>query len=216
MALEEKEAGRLDPPLGSSPSGGDLHPLILDAARGRLPGWATLSARRRAHAARVADLLDAWARELGLPERARARWRAVGFLHDALKGSEADELRIWAGADTPEPLLHGAAVAERLRRADVDDPPLLLAIAFHTTGHPRFDALGEYLYLADFLDPGRRFRRSRRSRLRDSLPEDRGPVLLEVVGLRLRHLLEDRRMIVKQTVEFWNRLAAEFGEEARG
>lgn len=197
-------------------SEGGLHPLILEAARGRLPPWATLSSRRREHAERVADLLGAWARELERSERDRARWRAAGFLHDALKGSEADELRIWVGADTPEPLLHGAAVAERLRQAGVEDPPLLLAIAFHTTGHPRFDELGEYLYLADFLDPGRRFRRSRRSRLRSSLPEERRTVLLEVVALRLRHLLERRLPVVGQTLDFWNRLVAESGGEGEG
>ena len=37
----------------------------------------------------------------------------------------------------------------------VRDEELLLAIAHHSTGHPRFEALGECLYAADFLEPER-------------------------------------------------------------
>lgn len=61
------------------------HPLVAAAAEGRLPGWAVAGEERRAHMARVAALLEGWARDLGLGKRDVLRWRAAGYLHDALR-----------------------------------------------------------------------------------------------------------------------------------
>lgn len=79
------------------------HPLVVAAAAGRLPGWAVAGGERRAHMARVAALLEAWARELGqgapglLGKRDILRWRAAGFLHDALRDASPAELESLAG-----------------------------------------------------------------------------------------------------------------------
>jgi len=91
----------------------------------------------------------------------------------------------------------------------VRDEALLRAVAYHTTGHPDLDKMGEYLYLADFLDPGRDFMHEKRSSLRDRLPGERSAVLLEVIGLRIGHLLERRSTVLEETLRFWNRVAAE-------
>lgn len=193
-------------------SGGEpaLHPLVRGAGEGgRLPSWVQVEARRRAHLEGVADLMGGWAEELGRSPRDRIRWRAAGLLHDALKGDDPDELRILAGRDWPAPLRHGPALAARLRSEGVRDEELLVAVAYHSVGHPSFGELGQYLYLADFLDPGRRFRRARRRALRERLPGHREAVLVEVAALRLGRLLRDRRAILRESVEFWNRLVGE-------
>lgn len=190
--------------LGEEPA---LHPLVRAAGEaGRLPSWVRVDARRRAHLERVAALIGGWAEELGRSPRERVRWRAAGLLHDALKGDDPDELRIWAGRDWPAPLRHGPALAARLRSEGVRDDELLLAVAYHSVGHPSFEELGQYLYLADFLDPGRRFRETRRRGLRERLPRDREAVLVEVAALRLGRVLESRHSILRESVEFWNRL----------
>src|SRR5687767_6850364 len=74
--------GPAAPAAGSST---EMHPVVAAAARGELPGWAVAGAARREHIARVAGLLDSWAVGLGLQGVERARWRAAGWLHDALR-----------------------------------------------------------------------------------------------------------------------------------
>ncbi len=110
------------------------------------------------------------------------------------------------GTSWPRHLLHGPACAFRLRAEGVEDAALLRAVAYHTTGHADLDAMGEYLYLADFLDPGRDFRHDERRALRDRLPEERTAVLLEVIGLRIRYLIDRKSNMLPETLGFWNRV----------
>lgn len=153
----------------------------------------------------MARLLDDWAESLDLSSRDRRRWRAAGFLHDALRDAPPDELRGAAELpDWPGPLLHAPACAERLRREGVDDGPLLLAVSHHPVGHPNFGPLGDHLYLADYLEPGREFARERRAELRDRMPGDRDEVLVSVVAARMEHQLERRSFLVPESVHYWN------------
>jgi HD superfamily phosphohydrolase YqeK len=86
---------------------------------------------------------------------------------------------------------------------------VLTAIAYHSTGHADLDLLGELLYLADYLEPGRKRDSDWAAALRDRLPKHRGPVLREVVTGRIGHLLDQSLPILQTTIEFWNRLARE-------
>ncbi len=186
------------------------HPLVAAAGReGRLPEWARCGEKRRAHIEGVAALMSEWSERLGLPDRERVRWAAAARLHDALRDASPGELRQEAALDWPAALLHGPACAARLRAEGVEDGDLLGAVAYHTVGHPEFGRLGEYLYLADFLEPGRSYLPEVRERLRAILPAERLEALLSVVGLRLAHRLEVRGPIRPETVALWNRLVEE-------
>lgn len=188
----------------------NLHPLLAEAARGTLPGWAQCSPKRYAHMERVADLLDGWARQAGCSDHDRARWRAMGFLHDACKGVEPDELRGWLGDEAvgiPDPVLHGPAAALRMREDGVDDEPLTAAVAWHTLGHPELRTEGMFLYAADFLEPGRNLRNGWRSGLRGRMPGEIEAVTREIVRARIGHLLDRTRPVHVHTVAFWNRMA---------
>lgn len=191
-------------------SGGpELHPLLEAAGQeGRFPDWARIAPERREHAARVRELLGAWADDLELDERDRVRFRAAGTLHDALRDAGEEELRPWVDADLATPLLHGSACAGRLREEGVEDEELLQAITHHTTGHPDLSALGEFLYLADYLEPGREFLSEARQRIRLLLPLQREEALRSVVALRIAHRLEVRGELHPSTIELWNRLVA--------
>ncbi len=186
---------------------------LLDAAAdGRLPDWARAGESRRAHIARVAELMDRWAHALDLSDPECLRWRAAAWLHDVVRDAPADELRPLAGADfdgLPGKLLHGPAAAELLRRAGVDDEPLLIAVAYHTLGDASFDRLGRALYAADFLEPGRSFRPSWRAVLRARMPEAIDDVVRTIVRARIDHLLESGNPIHPRTVGFWNTLSGE-------
>lgn len=188
----------------------DLHPIVSAAAEGRLPGWAALGELRRGHVHRVAALLDSWALGLGLGERDRARWRAAGLLHDALREAPPSQLRSRvAPLDArvlPDLTLHGPAAAERLRSEGVMDGELLLAVGRHTTGHRRFCLMGKALYVADLVEPGRPlgpWRNELIARLPAELPE----VTLEVAERRLVRGLRRGRPLIPHAVGFWNALA---------
>lgn len=157
----------------------------------------------------MARLLGSWAEALELPPRDRRRWRAAGILHDALRDAPPGELRGSAELpDWPGPLLHAPACAERLRREGVEDGALLLAVSHHPVGHPEFGPLGDHLYLADFLEPGREFAEERRAELRDRMPGDRAEVLVRVVAMRIEHLLERGSHLLPESVHYWNRCVA--------
>lgn len=187
-----------------------LHPIFAEAADGRLPDWAQVEPARRAHIGRVVALMDAWAAALGLADPERRRWRAAAWLHDALRDAPPRELRPHVPPplhDLPGLLLHGPAVAARLRAEGVSDEPVLRAIAYHTIGHPELDTLGRCLYLADFLEPGRTYDPLRRASLRARMPGALERVLVRVLVLRLRHLVECGRVLRPETVAFWNAVA---------
>lgn len=195
-----------------------MHPIVRAAGgEGELPGWARCSPDRTGHLERVAELLDRWADARGLGEEDRLRWRAAAFLHDALRDADLDELEPWAeDRDWPLATLHGPACAARLEAEGVDDEPLLRAVRFHTSGHPGFDALGDHLYLADYLEPGRDFRPEERRSLRRRVSREPRRVLLSVIRSRMEHLLTVPRAILPETVAYWNSRLEERVAEAAG
>jgi predicted HD superfamily hydrolase involved in NAD metabolism len=186
-----------------------LDALLDAAADGRLPDWAQLTRRRLAHVERVATLLGEWAAALELADDQRRRWRAAGWLHDALREAPTDELRPFVPSAlrylSPK-LLHGPAAAERLRQDGVDDEPLLRAITFHTIGHPELDELGRALFIADFIEPGRRYEPARLAAFRARMPAAREQVLRDVLHARMERLLKEGRPIRSETAAFWNAL----------
>jgi HD superfamily phosphohydrolase YqeK len=181
--------------------------LLARAATGQLPSWARAYDKRRAHIARVAQLLGEWAHTLAPQEE--VRWRAAAWLHDSLRDADEAELRsliVAEFADWPASLLHGPAAASQLRRDGVRDESVLRAIAYHTVGHADLDLLGRSLYLADFLEPGRKFAADWRADLRARMPNEHEFVLREVAAQRLGHLIAEKAPLRPETVGFWNSL----------
>jgi HD superfamily phosphohydrolase YqeK len=178
----------------------ELSAVVRAAARGELPAWSRVSEKRRAHMGRVAALMGEWADGLGLSADERARWVAAGWLHDALREDAPDELRPRvpeAFRALPGKLLHGPAAAERLA-AELDDE-MREAICFHTLGSARWGRLGRALYLADFLEPGRRYEPEWTASLRARMPGDMDAVLREVVDARVRHVTESGSTLHPET-----------------
>lgn len=153
--------------------------------------------------------MDTWAQRAGLSDDDRARWRATGLLHDVLRDADFDDLRQMVAPDLrdkPGKMLHGPGAAARLREEGVDDEPLLLAIAWHTLGHPDFDMLGKALYLADYTEPGRDYDSKKLARKRERVPSEMDAVLLDVATDRVRRSVKKGRPLLAPTVGFWNAL----------
>lgn len=189
-----------------------MHDLIRSAAEGILPDWSCIGPERRAHIERVVTLLDEWAVRAHVDAEERLRWRAAGWLHDALRDAQPHQLREMvppAVADLPGPLLHGPACAERLRMAGVEDIDVLNAVAWHTIGHPSLGRIGHMLYLADFLEPGRRFEPAWRAKLRARMPAAARQAIRDVASARIGHLLDTGSTIRGETLEFWNSLVTD-------
>ena len=181
-----------------------------NAARGaatevELPAWALVTPARRQHIGRVVALLDEWSRKLELPADEVSRWRSAGILHDALRDAPEPMLRALTSDGTrPAEILHGPAAAVRAeqdgeRRADVLD-----AVRFHTIGSPVWERTGKALFLADFLEPGRRFLKTERKSIAARVTRDLDDAFRRCVQLRIEWTLHEGGELFPETVALWN------------
>ena len=176
-----------------------------------------LGAARLAHVESVAAAIAEVAREWP-PDRRAAAVRAA-WLHDAWRSAPVEEAvaAIRSGGEEPDPwalrhapvLLHAQAAAAWAPAATgEEDSEVLLAVRHHPTGHPDWGSVGRALYVADFCEPTRAFA----ARLGTGLllqraatdPASLALVALEVLVLRLRRAIDDRRPIHPDTVRTWN------------
>ncbi|HYK83411.1 MAG TPA: HD domain-containing protein [Gemmatimonadales bacterium] len=160
-----------------------------------LPGWAVVTADRRAHIERVAGLLSAWAMSMGVGDAERGRWLRAAWLHDALRDAPA-----------ASELEHGPLAAERAAHDGESDQGVLDAVRYHSLGYAGWDDVGKMLYLADYLEPGRPFEQQLRRSLAARVPVERDAVLKQVAARRITRVIESRWPLLKETVDFWNSL----------
>jgi len=170
-----------------------------------LPAWARVSDKRREHIGRVTALLDRWARELTLESAEAQAWHDAGLWHDALRDADEAELRALTRDQTsPTPILHGPAAATRLEAEGERRATVLLAIRHHTVGHAGWDRTGRALFMADFLEPGRKFMRADRAFLATHVPHDFDGVFRQLVRLRVEWVLREGEALFPETVALWN------------
>lgn len=173
----------------------------------RLPSWAEVTPERAAHIGRVAAQVEEWAARMRVPEAERARWLRAVWLHDALRDAGPATLDRWApDAAGPDELRHGPASAARAAAEGERDRGVLDAVRYHSVGHAHWDMAGRVLYCADYLEPGRGFKRERRAALAARFPDDPAGVLAAVAGDRLTHLVVSGWPLPESTVGFWNSL----------
>jgi 2-amino-4-hydroxy-6-hydroxymethyldihydropteridine diphosphokinase len=149
----------------------------------------------------VTALLLDWANELGLTGPERQTWIDAGRFHDALRDAPAEELRALAGGaiDTVE-LLHGPAVAVKMAHDGERRQDLLDAIRYHSIGWDRWQRVGKALYMADYLEPGRKFDRERRAELSQRVPSDFETTFRDVVQTRMAYARQEGFTIYPESV----------------
>jgi HD superfamily phosphohydrolase YqeK len=180
--------------------------MITDAREDvALPEWAQVSSKRRAHIERVVALLKRWAQEMKLPADERSRWVAAGTLHDALRDAPEPMLRTLSGdGSRPAELLHGPAAAVRAEQDGERRHDVLDAVRYHTVGSIEWGRTGRALYLADFLEPGRKFLVSERSAVADRVSTDFDGAFRDAVRLRIEWSLQQGGQLFPEAVELWN------------
>ncbi len=175
-----------------------------------LPPWAVVTPARVEHIGRVAGLLARWAAERGADPAEAARWRRAALLHDALRDATDEVLAGFCArpARWPRSIWHGPAAAAAARRDGERDKGLLSAVHYHSLGYARWDDAGRFLFLADYLEPGRKHERELLDALAARAVAETDAVLREVAAIKVRWLLHIGRPIPRETWDFWNNLAA--------
>jgi HD superfamily phosphohydrolase YqeK len=170
-----------------------------------LPPWAVVSDKRRAHIERVTSLLDGWAVALHVPSVEADAWHDAGRFHDALRDAGETELRALARDTTSEAqLLHGPAAAAKLVAEGEARDDVIQAVRYHTIGCASWARVGRALYMADFLEPGRKFMATDRAYLAHQVPADFDGTFRQVVRLRLEWTIREGKSLHAETVALWN------------
>ncbi len=172
----------------------------------QLPEWALVSDKRRAHIERVTELLDRWSDEMSLDAEEQRAWHDAGRLHDALRDAPEAQLRALAGVVPGFSLdmLHGPAAAAKLESLGETRSELLDAVRFHTVGCEHWGRTGKALYMADYLEPGRKFSRADRAYLASRVPDDFESAFRQVIRARLEWSLREGMQLYPETVALWN------------
>ncbi|MGL5955897.1 MAG: bis(5'-nucleosyl)-tetraphosphatase (symmetrical) YqeK, partial [Brevinema sp.] len=134
--------------------------------------------------------------------------KAVLF-HDFAKGMNNHELKEYALLynlslfDVIEPVYHavvGAWMASYY--FGIDDQEILDAVYYHTTGSTKFldNPIGAILYLADYLEPGRKFDSSHIIR------DDLNLSMREVVKDKICYVIQRNRILDQESLAFYHRL----------
>jgi 2-amino-4-hydroxy-6-hydroxymethyldihydropteridine diphosphokinase len=171
-----------------------------------MPEWACVTERRLDHITRVTELLDDWSSALRLAADEAQAWHDAGRFHDALRDAPEAELRRLAG-DPPGytlEMLHGPAAAARMERGGESRAELLDAVRFHTVGSATWGRLGKALYMADYLEPGRKFSRADRAYLASQVPHDFDATFRQVLRNRLEWSLREGMRLFPEAVALWN------------
>ena len=131
---------------------------------------------------------------------------AAGILHDCAKClSHKKQLALCdkyhvqlSRMETEEnsPLLH-AKTGSILAREEygIEDEDILNAISFHTTGRPQMSVLEKIIYIADYIEPGRRHMK----RFGDGAPMER---LQQIRQMAYRNLDETLCNILSDTLDY--------------
>jgi predicted HD superfamily hydrolase involved in NAD metabolism len=141
----------------------------------------------------------------------------AGIVHDYGKRystqellQKAEELKLpldWLTM-CQEKLLHAPVGAVLLQvELGIDDPEIIGAVEYHTTGRVSMTLLEKIIYLADFIEPGRVFKGV--ENIRDAAKENLDGALLLSVNVSIKSILDRDLMLHPRSVDFRNSLLAE-------
>ena len=84
----------------------------------------------------------------------------------------------------------------------VSDPAVIQAIRYHTTGAPGVGPLAKLIYIADFSEPGRRYKGTKK--LRKLGLEDLNAAYKEVLREKLAWVIHKRQSLHPRSAEAYN------------
>ena len=112
-------------------------------------------------------------------------------------------MRRWAPhIEGPVELRHGPAAAARAELEGEIDADVLSAVRWQSVGWEGWGRIGRAHYIADFLEPGRRFDRAERSAIASGFPDDPDAVLRNIVARRLDHAVARGWTLPPESIAF--------------
>ncbi|MBO9129571.1 bis(5'-nucleosyl)-tetraphosphatase (symmetrical) YqeK [Bacillus sp. 165] len=99
----------------------------------------------------------------------------------------------------------GAYLVEK--EAGVTDPEILQAIAYHTSGHECMTMLDKVIYVADYIEPGRKFPGV--DEVRELARLDLNKALLQAIKNTIAFLMEKDQAVYPLTFQTYNALIKE-------
>ena len=104
-------------------------------------------------------------------------------------------------------LLHGPVGAEMLRQGyGIDDPQVLAAARFHSTGRAGMSLLEKVIFVADKIEPGKVRAKPALARVRDLADRDLDAAILEYLDQMLETAREEKWPLHPQAVAARNEL----------
>lgn len=212
---DEEEMKKV-PPMSDDVFGDEMFKEMKDELKGRV------SEKRYRHSKGVAKTAAHLAKIYGYDQD---QARMAGILHDWDKSLSADEERRRViefnvevspkVADDMPWLLHGPTGAAALKHEHPEfGDEVFQAIARHTSGAKDMSPLDCIIYIADMIEPNRRYS--------DIAPVDDLRDLIGKIPLRelyfrafkttLQHLVDHNRQLNPETAEIWNALMWEYGK----
>lgn len=167
-----------------------------------------LPEKRYAHTVRVAETAVRLAERYGAD---REKADLAGILHDYAKYWSSEQMKrlMEEDAEARDVLAYGrnlwhAHAGALAVEADlgVRDPDILNAIRYHTSGRAGMSLLEKVIWLADYIEPGRRFpgvdtvRELAEKRLEDAM--------VQALAQTIQFLVQKRRMVYPMTIEAYN------------
>lgn len=138
--------------------------------------------------------------------------KIAALVHDCAKGMDGEQLlkiaiqnnlKVDDIVKTQQELLHGP-VGSIVAQKDlgIDDPEILRAIEFHTTGKINMTKLEKIIYLADYIEPGRNFPGV--DELRKKAKRDLEEALLQAFDNTIQYVIKKHNLIHPNTIEARN------------
>ena len=102
----------------------------------------------------------------------------------------------------------GSLIAKE--RFKITDNEILDAIKYHTTGHPEMNEIAKIIFIADFIEPGRKYKEciDVRKKLKGKMELDK--ILLLVLEKKLIYLINNNKIIHPYAINLWNKLRSRF------
>lgn len=172
---------------------------------------ANLSKTRRNHSFETARLAHELCRHYQIQPY---KGVLAGLVHDLAREMDHTDLFDLAGRDGKDfsvserenpVLVHGRAAAVLLEEElQVHDKEIIQAVSDHVTGRPGMGMLSRILFVADLLEPGRRFLTSRFRRF--TLQQSLDRMVLIVLKCIFTHLKKEHKSIAKPAKELYQEL----------
>lgn len=153
-----------------------------------------------------------------------AKARLAGLLHDCarnmpnnilLKRAETSGILV-NDIERRHPVLLHAPVGAIVARQEygVDDPEILSAIRWHTTGGPDIALLDHIVFLADYIEPGRAF--DGVEKLRTLARQSFSEALLAAYDATIGYIIAERGLLHISTVEGRNAILTKMNTDEAG